>query len=53
MCIRDRFNGFQNLKFLADINNKIDDKKIKQTMEKVGLNPNNKAKVQDLSLIHI
>lgn len=44
------FNGFQNLKFLADINNKIDDKKIKQTMEKVGLNPNNKAKVQDYSL---
>lgn len=44
------FNGFQNLKFLADINNKIDDKKIKKTMEKVGLNPNNKAKVQDYSL---
>ncbi|WP_042274411.1 ABC transporter ATP-binding protein [[Clostridium] dakarense] len=44
------FNGFQNLKFLADINNKIDDKKIKHTMEKVGLNPNNKAKVQDYSL---
>lgn len=44
------FNGFKNLKFLADINNKIDDKKIKMTMEKVGLNPNNKAKVQDYSL---
>lgn len=44
------FNGFKNLKFLASINNKIDDKKIKQTMEKVGLNPNNKAKVQDYSL---
>lgn len=44
------YNGFQNLKFLADINNKIDDKKIKMTMEKVGLNPNNKVKVQDYSL---
>ncbi|MEW9080131.1 ABC transporter ATP-binding protein [Terrisporobacter glycolicus] len=44
------YNGFQNLKFLADINNKIDDKRIKMTMEKVGLNPNNKAKVQDYSL---
>ncbi|MGX4600027.1 ABC transporter ATP-binding protein [Faecalimicrobium sp. JNUCC 81] len=44
------FNGFKNLKFLADINNKIDNKKIKYTMEKVGLNPNNKAKVQDYSL---
>lgn len=44
------FNGFKNLKFLASINNKIDDKKIKQTMEKVGLNPSNKAKVQDYSL---
>ncbi|RDY23327.1 ABC transporter ATP-binding protein [Romboutsia maritimum] len=44
------FDGFQNLKFLADINKKIDNEKIKITMESVGLNPDNKAKVKDYSL---
>lgn len=44
------YSGFKNLKFLADINRKIGDEKIKETMKKVGLNPNNKAKVKDYSL---
>lgn len=44
------YNGFQNLKFLADINGKIGTDKIKETMKIVGLNPDNKAKVKDYSL---
>jgi len=44
------YNGFQNLKFLADINGKIGIDKIKATMKIVGLNPDNKAKVKDYSL---
>lgn len=44
------YNGLQNLKFLADINGKIDIDKIKETMQIVGLNPDNKAKVKDYSL---
>ena len=44
------YNGLQNLKFLADINGKIGIDKIKQTMQIVGLNPDNKAKVKDYSL---
>lgn len=46
----DIYNGFKNLKFLADIKGKIGDDKIKETMKKVGLNPENKAKVKDYSL---
>lgn len=44
------YNGLQNLKFLADINGKIDIDKIKATMKIVGLNPDNKVKVKDYSL---
>lgn len=44
------YSGFNNLKLLAGINNKIDDAKIIKTMEMVGLNPNNKAKVENYSL---
>lgn len=44
------YNGFKNLKLLADIRGNIDDKKIASTMELVGLNPNNKTKVDDYSL---
>ena len=39
------YSGFQNLKFLADIQGKIGEKEIRQTMTKVGLDPDNKAKV--------
>lgn len=44
------YNGFKNLKLLADIRGNIDDKKIASTMELVGLNPNNKTKVDNYSL---
>ena len=44
------YSGIDNLKFLAEINNKIDNDKIIKTMERVGLNPNNKVKVENYSL---
>ena len=44
------YSGLDNLKFLAGINNKISNDKIIQTMERVGLNPNNKVKVSNYSL---
>ncbi|WP_339216554.1 ATP-binding cassette domain-containing protein [Solibacillus sp. FSL W8-0372] len=44
------YSGFKNLQFLAAINNKISAKEIKESMELVGLNPNNKTKVKDYSL---
>jgi len=46
----DMYTGFKNLKFLAGIKNKIDDAKIKSTMELVGLDANNKTKVKHYSL---
>lgn len=46
----DLYTGLQNLQFLADINGKIDDKQIRQTMELVGLQPDNQTKVKDYSL---
>ncbi|MFT8320229.1 MAG: ATP-binding cassette domain-containing protein [Bacillus sp. (in: firmicutes)] len=42
--------GFENLKALAMIENKINDDKIKQTMEMVGLQPEAKQKVKNYSL---
>lgn len=44
------FSGFENLKLLASINKKIDDKKIKATIQRVGLNPNDKRKIKKYSL---
>ena len=44
------FTGFMNLKFLADINKKIDINKIRSIMIKVGLDPDNDVKVKDYSL---
>ncbi|WP_035289338.1 ATP-binding cassette domain-containing protein [Clostridium sp. KNHs214] len=44
------FTGFQNLKYLADINKKIDDNKIKNTLEAVGLDPEDKRKFKKYSL---
>ena len=44
------YSGFQNLKFLADIQGKIGEKEIRQAMSKVGLDPDNKAKVDNYSL---
>lgn len=42
--------GFQNLKDLASIRGEISDEKIKQTMERVGLQPDAKQKVKNYSL---
>lgn len=44
------YNGFQNLKYLADIQGKIGDKEIREAMSKMGLDPNNKTKVASYSL---
>lgn len=44
------YNGFKNLKFLADIKRKIGNAEIKEAMEIVGLNPDLKTKVADYSL---
>ena len=44
------YSGFQNLKFLADIQGKIGEKEIRQAMGKVGLDPDNKTKVDNYSL---
>lgn len=46
----DLYTGLQNLQFLADINGEITDQEIRNTMELVGLNPDNKTKVRDYSL---
>ncbi|MGI5888475.1 MAG: ABC transporter ATP-binding protein [Oscillospiraceae bacterium] len=44
------YSGFQNLKFLADIQGKIGEKEIRQAMSKVGLDPDNNVKVDNYSL---
>ena len=44
------YSGFQNLKFLADIQGKIGEKEIRQAISKVGLDPDNKTKVDNYSL---
>lgn len=44
------YSGFQNLKFLADIQGKIGEKEIREAMSKVGLDPDNKTKVDHYSL---
>lgn len=43
-------SGFKNMKFLADINKKIDKAEIRSTMEMVGLNPDSKKWVMNYSL---
>jgi ABC-2 type transport system ATP-binding protein len=44
------YSGYKNLKFLADLNRKIDSNTIKQTMIKVGLDPESKLHVKKYSL---
>jgi ABC-2 type transport system ATP-binding protein len=44
------FTGFKNLKYLADINSKIGDKEIKETLKAVGLDPEDSRKVRKYSL---
>ena len=45
-----RETGFNNLKFLAKINNKIGDEEIRRSIEKVGLDPDSKKKVSQYSM---
>ena len=44
------YSGYRNLKLLADLNKKIDSDKIKETMQKVGLDPNLRRHVKKYSL---
>jgi ABC-2 type transport system ATP-binding protein len=44
------YTGFQNLKMLASINGKISEQDVKQTLQRVGLNPNEKKKYKKYSL---
>lgn len=46
----ENYNQFDNLKYLAQINNIIDDKKIIEALHRVGLDINNKEKVKTFSL---
>ncbi len=42
--------GFQNLKYLAGIRGKIQDREIRETMQRVGLDPDDKTRVQHYSM---
>lgn len=44
------YSGFQNLKFLADIQGKIGEEEIREAMGKVGLDPDNRTKTDNYSL---
>lgn len=46
----NNYTGFRNLKFLADINKKITDEEIKESIKKVGLDPDDKRKFKKYSL---
>lgn len=46
----NNISGFKNLQILASINDSINDDKIKESMELVGLNPNEKISVKKYSL---
>lgn len=46
----EQYSGFRNLKILASIKNKINDDKIKDTLKKVGLEPNDTRPVKSYSL---
>lgn len=46
----DNYSGFTNLKLLSSIQDKIDDKQIRRTLERVGLEPDSKKKYKKYSL---
>lgn len=46
----DSFSGYRNLKALADINRLISEEDIKETIQRVGLNPEDKKKYKKYSL---
>lgn len=46
----DNYSGFANMKLLSSIQDKIDDKQIRRTLERVGLEPDSKKKYKKYSL---
>lgn len=46
----DNYSGFANLKLLSSIQDKIDDKQIRRTLERVELEPDSKKKYKKYSL---
>ncbi|WP_019419880.1 ABC transporter ATP-binding protein [Paenibacillus sp. OSY-SE] len=46
----EQYSGFDNLKFLADIQKKINDEQIKSAIQRVGLDPQDKRRVKAYSL---
>lgn len=46
----DNYSGFQNLKMLASIKGEIGDETIRETINRVGLNPDDKKKYKKYSL---
>ena len=46
----DNISGIKNLKILADINKKIDENKIRNTIKLVGLDPDDRRSVKNYSL---
>lgn len=44
------YSGYQNLKFLADIRAKIGEREIRSSMQRVGLDPDNRTRVDNYSL---
>lgn len=46
----EEYSGFDNLKFLADIQKKINDEQIKSAIRRVGLDPEDKRRVKAYSL---
>jgi ABC-2 type transport system ATP-binding protein len=46
----NNYTGFENLKTLASIRERIDDERIRETLSEVGLDPNNKKKFKTYSL---
>lgn len=46
----DNISGMKNLKILADINKKIDENKIRDTIKLVGLDPDDRRSVKNYSL---
>lgn len=50
MGLYPEFSGFQNLKFLAGIRKKITEEEIREAIERVGLNPEDKRPLKKYSL---
>lgn len=50
LAFLDNYSGFANLKLLSSIQDKIDDKQIRRTLERVGLEPDSKKKYKKYSL---